>query len=69
MANLTHEVVPLAFQPGDMIPFHLNGGIVAASFFVSLIGAITTVELLQRRTGAKGWTTWYVEDLELRKIQ
>ena len=51
-------VESLLYQPGDIVPFRLNGGIVAASFFVSLIGAITTVELLQRRTGAKGWTTW-----------
>jgi len=56
--NTVHVVTDLVYQPGDLVPFRLHAGIVVASFFVSLIGAITTVELLQRRTGAKGWTTW-----------
>jgi len=56
--NTIHAVAEELYNPGDLVPFRLHGGIVVASFFVSLIGAITTVELLQRRTGAKGWTTW-----------
>lgn len=61
MASQTDSIAPVVYQPGDWVPFRLEPGIVVASFFVSLVGAITTVELLQRRTNAKGWATWYVE--------
>jgi hypothetical protein len=45
MADLAlHTVVPSSFNPG----------IVAASYFASLCGAILTVELLNRRATALG---------------
>jgi hypothetical protein len=68
MVDVIKDIRPLLYQPGDLVPFRLNAGIVVASFFVSLIGAITTVELLQRRTNAKGWTAWYVKWIMKGKI-
>lgn len=41
------------------MPFHFSSGIIVASFFVSLIGSVTTVELLHRKREGKGWTVWY----------
>lgn len=46
------------YEPGDLVPFSFNPGIIVASYFVSLIGAVTTVELLHRRKEGKGITTW-----------
>lgn len=46
------------YQEGDWIPFRLEPGIVVASYFVSLTGAITTVEILHRRKEGKGIYRW-----------
>ncbi|KAF2399062.1 hypothetical protein EJ06DRAFT_563392, partial [Trichodelitschia bisporula] len=43
------------YQPGDEVPFHFNSGIIVASYFVSLVGAVTTIELLHRRREGKRW--------------
>lgn len=48
------------YQPGDWVPFELSPGIVVASYFVSLVGSVTTVELLHRRVTGKSWHNWYV---------
>lgn len=45
----------IQYEVGDTVPFHFIPGIVVASYFVSLVGAVTTVELLHRRTPGKGW--------------
>ncbi|KAF2461590.1 hypothetical protein BDY21DRAFT_274810, partial [Lineolata rhizophorae] len=42
------------YQIGDVVPFRFLPGIVVASYFTSLLGAITTVELLHRRKTGKG---------------
>jgi hypothetical protein len=39
---------------GEVIPFHFDAPILALSFAVSLIGAASTVELINRRTSRKG---------------
>ena len=46
--------------PGDSVPFHLTWYIVLSSYFVSLAGALTTVELLHRRKSGNGWLSWCV---------
>ncbi|KAF2100668.1 hypothetical protein NA57DRAFT_37426 [Rhizodiscina lignyota] len=46
------------YKSGDWISFRLEPGIVVASYFVSLTGAITTVELLHRRREGKGLYRW-----------
>jgi hypothetical protein len=46
------------YEPGNIVPFRFNPGIIVGSYFVSLIGAVTTVELLHRRKEGKGITTW-----------
>lgn len=35
-----------------------NGGIIFVSYLVSVIGAMTTLELLQRRTHIRGHYNW-----------
>lgn len=37
-------------------------GYVVLSFFTSLVGCLTTIELLQRRTSTNGLYNWYVLD-------
>jgi NO-binding membrane sensor protein with MHYT domain len=47
------------FNVGDNVPFQFAAGIIIASFFVSLVGSVTTVELLHRRREGKGYILWY----------
>lgn len=49
---------PTMYQPGQTVPSDFDNGLIAASFFVSLAGSITTIELLHRRTVFKGWQNW-----------
>ncbi|KIW05171.1 uncharacterized protein PV09_03722 [Verruconis gallopava] len=46
------------YHVGEKVPFRLSSGIIIASFFVSLVGSVTTVELLHRRREGKGWLLW-----------
>ena len=39
---------------GQVMPQTYNAGFVALSFFVSLVGAGSTLELINRRTGLNG---------------
>lgn len=39
---------------GQLVPWSYEGGFIALSFVVSLIGAATTLELIQRRTAQTG---------------
>ncbi|KAK0750648.1 hypothetical protein B0T18DRAFT_131298 [Schizothecium vesticola] len=39
---------------GEVVPFHFDAPVLALSFAVSLIGAASTVELINRRTSRKG---------------
>ena len=57
---------------GYMLPYHLrlrraiittpvsyDAGYVVLSFFTSLVGCVTTLELLNRRTSTRGAYNWY----------
>ncbi|GME28140.1 hypothetical protein GTA08_BOTSDO01089 [Neofusicoccum parvum] len=46
------------YRVGDSVPFHVVPGIIVASWFVSFIGSIATVELLHRRRSGQGWINW-----------
>ncbi|EAA27046.2 hypothetical protein GE21DRAFT_9596 [Neurospora crassa] len=39
---------------GQIVPFHLSPGIILLSYIISLCGAISTLELMNRRTSRKG---------------
>lgn len=49
--SIQHLLVQYA---GQSVPFHFNWGFVALSYLVSLIGAGSTLELINRRTSIKG---------------
>jgi hypothetical protein len=44
---------------GQLVPWTFNGGFVALSYVVSLIGAMSTLELINRRTAPKGLFNQY----------
>ncbi|KAK6358842.1 hypothetical protein TWF696_000022 [Orbilia brochopaga] len=44
-----------ALLPGEIAHQHILGTYVALSYAVSYIGSVTTLELLHRRTGMRGW--------------
>jgi hypothetical protein len=44
---------------GKIAPRTFALAFVVLSYFVSYIGALTTVELLHRRTSRRGWYNWY----------
>ncbi|QDS76383.1 hypothetical protein FKW77_003522 [Venturia effusa] len=46
------------YSKGMEVPFHFQSGVIIASYFVSLVGSITTVELLHRKREGTGWTIW-----------
>lgn len=47
-----HQIMTL--YAGQSVPFHFSWGFVALSYLVSLIGAGSTLELINRRTSIKG---------------
>ena len=42
------------------VAVHYNAGFIVLSYLVSLVGCITTLELLQRRTSRRGLYNWYL---------
>ncbi|KAK7555760.1 hypothetical protein IWX49DRAFT_82257 [Phyllosticta citricarpa] len=46
------------YHIGQRVPFHCDPGIIVASYLVSFIGAVATVELLHRRKSGQGWRNW-----------
>jgi hypothetical protein len=44
----------LQLYEGRFVPQRFNAGFVALSYLVSLVGAGSTLELINRRTGSKG---------------
>ncbi|KAK7532391.1 uncharacterized protein J3D65DRAFT_104127 [Phyllosticta citribraziliensis] len=46
------------YHIGQRVPFHCDPGIMAASYLVSFVGAVATVELLHRRKSGQGWRNW-----------
>lgn len=45
---------------GHIVPQSYNAGFVALSYVVSLVGAASTLELINRRTGLRGIFNQYV---------
>lgn len=39
---------------GEIVPRAVHGGFVALSYVVSLVGALSTLELINRRTSGRG---------------
>lgn len=56
ISNATFYFVP----NGTVVPRNFNPGFVVLSFIISLVGAVTTLELLHRRTSGRGWYNGYV---------
>ncbi|KAF2083843.1 hypothetical protein K490DRAFT_50619, partial [Saccharata proteae CBS 121410] len=52
------ESITTTYSIGDHVPFHCLWYVILASYITSLIGAITTVELLHRRRSGHGWRGW-----------
>lgn len=48
---------------GHIVPQSYNAGFVALSYVVSLVGAGSTLELINRRTGLRGLFNQYVSAL------
>ncbi|KAK6334251.1 hypothetical protein TWF730_003466 [Orbilia blumenaviensis] len=44
--------------PGEVAHQDFEAGYIALSYAVSYIGSVTTLELLNRRTGNRGWYNW-----------
>jgi hypothetical protein len=42
-----------------------NGGIIFVSYLIAVVGAMTTLELLIRRTHIRGLYNWYGENILL----
>lgn len=40
---------------GHYVPREVHGGFVALSYAVSLVGALSTLQLINRRTSRRGW--------------
>jgi hypothetical protein len=55
----------LSYNPheleGHIIPRSFHAGFVILSYFVSFIGALTTLELIHCRTATKGLYNWLVK--------
>lgn len=46
---------------GQVVPRSFSPGYVVLSYFVSYVGALTTLELINRRTSVKGAYNWYMQ--------
>ena len=55
---VVNNKITTKYRIGDDVPFHFLWYLVIASYFVSLVGAYTTVELLHRRKTRNGWLSW-----------
>jgi hypothetical protein len=54
------ESLPIEYEKGQLVPYHFTPWVILLSYFVSLIGAETTVELLHRRRTGRGLISQYV---------
>jgi len=55
----SHEDLSRLYE-GQLIPPSFNAGFVALSYVVSFIGALSTLELINRRTAPRGLFNQYV---------
>lgn len=49
---------------GHVVPQSYNAGFIALSYLVSFVGAASTLELINRRTGSSGFFNQYADMLE-----
>jgi hypothetical protein len=61
-ATMSTEELLQRYQ-GHIVPQSYNAGFVALSYVVSLVGAGSTLELINRRTGLRGLFNQYVSAL------
>lgn len=68
-STATDADVLFALWHGHIVPRSFSAGFVTLSYIVSLIGAVSTLELINRRTAPKGKINQYVRPsyLEERK--
>ncbi|KAI5813470.1 hypothetical protein BZA77DRAFT_339504 [Pyronema omphalodes] len=57
---MTIEQDNLIMAVSAIAPRHYDAGYVALSYFVSLIGSLSTLQLLQLRTSGRGLYNWYL---------
>jgi hypothetical protein len=57
---MTIEQVNRIMSAAQVAPRHYDAGYVALSYFVSLIGSLSTLQLLQLRTSGRGLYNWYL---------
>ncbi|KAK8224582.1 hypothetical protein HDK90DRAFT_514758 [Phyllosticta capitalensis] len=58
MATSRPPGITTTYHIGQRVPFHCDPGIIVASYLVSFVGAVATVELLHRRKSGHGWRNW-----------
>jgi len=50
----------IIFTATDIAPKRYDAGYIALSYFVSLVGSLSTLQLLQLRTSGRGLYNWYL---------
>ncbi|KAK4225311.1 hypothetical protein QBC38DRAFT_268225 [Podospora fimiseda] len=53
--DVAHRDAPQQYV-GRIVPIRFNHGIIVLSYFISLVGAMSTLELINRRTSRKGYS-------------
>ncbi|PMD42218.1 hypothetical protein L207DRAFT_456438 [Hyaloscypha variabilis F] len=57
---MSNDTVPWQAWEGHVVPRYFSPGFVVLSYFVSYVGAWTTLELINRRTAGRGLYNWYL---------
>jgi NO-binding membrane sensor protein with MHYT domain len=58
---MASSFAPVVFplESSHLIVQSYNGGFITLSYIISVIGSLTTLELLRRVTSARGFLNWY----------
>jgi hypothetical protein len=56
---MSNDVVLLQEWEGRIVPRAFSVGYIVLSYLVSFVGAWTTLELINRRTGGRGLYNWF----------
>ena len=56
---MSNDVVLLQEWEGRIVPRAFSVGYIVLSYLVSYVGAWTTLELINRRTGGRGLYNWF----------
>lgn len=65
---MTDNAIDWKEWEGRIVPREFTPGFVVLSYFISFIGAWTTLELLHRRTAGKGLYNWCVLIVEIGSL-